>query len=155
MAMIKTQTHMEKEIFESPRVLKQFLAKQWETIAHAAEAIKSYRPRFVVLAARGTSDNAGAYARYLIEKEWKIPVSLGAPSIMTLYGSKVDYSQGLVLGISQSGEGPDVCRILREARRQGALTIGVTNNPQSRLAQEAQTTINLEAGLEKSVAATK
>ena len=151
----ETQTYMEKEIFESPRVLKRLLAKQWEALARTAEAIRDHRPRFVILAARGTSDNAGAYARYLIEKDWGIPVSLAAPSIMTLYGSKVDYSQGLVIGISQSGEGTDVCQIIHDARSQGALTIGVTNNPKSKLAKEAEYTIHLEAGLEKSVAATK
>jgi glucosamine--fructose-6-phosphate aminotransferase (isomerizing) len=91
----------------------------------------------------------------LIEKEWGIPVSLAAPSIMTLYGSKIDYTQGLVIGISQSGEGPDVCRIIHEARGQGAMTLGVTNNPKSKLAKEAEYNLDLEAGLEKSVAATK
>ncbi len=153
--MTTTQTYMEKEIQESPLVLRRFLSTQWASLTAAAEAIQTRKPRFVILAARGTSDNAGTYARYLIEKEWGIPVSLAAPSIMTLYGSKVDYSQGLVLGISQSGEGPDVCQIIHDARKQGALTIGLTNNSKSKLAKESEFTVDLEAGPEKSVAATK
>lgn len=153
--MTNTQTHMEREIQDSPRVLRKFLARQWGALTRVSEAIQSRKPRFVILAARGTSDNAGTYARYLIEKEWGIPVSLAAPSVMTLYGSKLDYRQCLVLGVSQSGEGPDVCRILSDARAQGALTLGVTNNAKSRLAKEAEYVLNLEAGLEKSVAATK
>ncbi len=146
---------MEKEILESPRVLRRFLARQWAALTRSAEAIRAYNPRFTVLAARGTSDNASTYARYLIEKQWGIPVSLAAPSVMTLYGGKVDYRGGLVLGVSQSGEGPDVCRIIRDARRRGALTIGITNNAKSRLAEEAELTLRLMAGPEKSVAATK
>lgn len=146
---------MEKEIQESPRVLRSFLSKQWSALVRAAEAIQKRKPRFVILVARGTSDNAGTYARYLIEKEWGIPVSLAAPSITTLYGAKVDYRQCLVLGVSQSGEGPDVCRIIRDARAQGALTIGLTNNAKSRLAKESELSIDLMAGPEKSVAATK
>jgi len=150
-----TRTLMEKEILESPQVLRRFLSRQWTALSRAAEAIQNRKPRFVVIAARGTSDNAGTYARYLIEKEWGIPVSLAAPSVTTLYGARVNYSQCLVIGVSQSGEGPDVCRILHDARRQGALTLGVTNNPQSRLAKEAECALDLMAGPEKSVAATK
>lgn len=146
---------MEKEIQESPRVLRKFLTRQWIALTKAAEAVQSRKPRFVILAARGTSDNAGTYARYLIEKEWGIPVSLAAPSVMTLYGGKVDYRDSLVLGVSQSGEGPDVCQIIQDARKQGALTIGVTNNAKSRLAKEAEFTLDLLSGPEKSVAATK
>ncbi|HJT23819.1 MAG TPA: SIS domain-containing protein, partial [bacterium] len=153
--MAFTQTLMEKEIVESPRVLRKFLSSQWSALSRAAEAIRNRRPRFVVIAARGTSDNAGTYIRYLIEKEWGMPVSLAAPSLMTLYGAKVDYRQCLVLGVSQSGEGPDVCRIIHEARAQGALTIGVTNNAKSRLAKEAEFALDLMSGPEKSVAATK
>ncbi len=146
---------MEKEILESPRVLRKFLSSQWAALVRVAEAIHNYKPRFVVLAARGTSDNAGTYVRYLIEKEWGIPVSMAAPSLTTLYGAKVDYRQCLVIGVSQSGEGPDVCRIIQDACKQGALTLGVTNNAKSRLAKEARFTLDLMAGPEKSIAATK
>ncbi len=146
---------MEKEILESPQALRRFLSRQWKALTRAAQAVQDFKPRFVVLAARGTSDNAGTYARYLIEKEWGIPVSLAAPSVTTLYGAKVQYRHCLVIGISQSGEGPDVCRILHDARKQGALTLGVTNNARSRLAKEAEYSLDLMAGPEKSVAASK
>jgi len=150
-----TKTLMEKEIMESPKVARRFVSSQWVNLAKAAAAIQAYKPRFVVLVARGTSDNACTYARYLIEKEWKIPVSLAAPGVTTLYNAKIDYRGGLVMGVSQSGQGPDVCDVIQTARSQSALTIGITNNPKSRLAQEAKYTINLSCGLEKSVAATK
>ncbi len=153
--MTNTKTFMEKEILEGPQVLRKFLSTQWNALIKAAEAIQERKPRFVILAARGTSDNACTYARYLIEKEWGIPVSLAAPSVKTLYGAKINYQGGLVLGVSQSGQGPDVCDMIQSARSQGALTVGVHNNPKSRLAKEAEFTLNLSAGLEKSVAATK
>jgi glutamine---fructose-6-phosphate transaminase (isomerizing) len=153
--MPNTQTLMEKEIMESPLVLRQFLARQWNGLMRTAEAIRGRKPHFVVLAARGTSDNACTYGRYLIEKEWGIPVSLAAPSVKTLYGAKISYKNGLVIGVSQSGQGPDVCDIVQSARSQGALTVGFTNNSKSRLAKEAEFTLDLSAGPEKSVAATK
>jgi glutamine---fructose-6-phosphate transaminase (isomerizing) len=150
-----TQTLMEKEILESPMALRRFLSKQWNALVKTAEAISERKPRFATLVARGTSDNACTYARYLIEKEWGIPVSLAAPSVKTLYGAKIDYSGGLVVGVSQSGQGPDVCDMIQTARSQGALTVGVTNNSKSRLAKEAEYTLDLMSGPEKSVAATK
>jgi glucosamine--fructose-6-phosphate aminotransferase (isomerizing) len=146
---------MEKEIMESPKVAQKLVNTQWANILKAAEAIRVYKPRFVVLVARGTSDNACTYARYLIEKEWKVPVSLAAPGVTTLYGSKIDYRGGLVIGVSQSGQGPDVCDVVQTARSQSALTVGLTNNMKSRLAHEAKYTIDLSCGPEKSVAATK
>jgi glucosamine--fructose-6-phosphate aminotransferase (isomerizing) len=150
-----TKTLMEKEIMESPQVLRRLVNGQWKNLWKAAQAVGKFKPRFVVLVARGTSDNACTYARYLIEKDWKVPVSLAAPGVKTLYGSKIDYRGGLVIGVSQSGQGPDVCDVVQAARKQGALTIGLTNNMKSRLAQEAQYTIDLSCGPEKSVAATK
>ncbi len=150
-----TQTLMEREIQEGPKALRRLFAGQWGNLKRAAEAIHDRKPLFVVLAARGTSDNAATYARYLMEKEWGIPVSLAASSVLTLYGRKMDYQRGLVVGVSQSGEGPDVCHLVEKAREQGALTVSLTNNPKSRLAKSAQFSIDLMAGLEKSVAATK
>lgn len=150
-----TQTKMEKEILETPVALKRFISKEWPALLKAAEAVQKLRPLFVVMVARGASDNAATYARYLIERHWGVPVSSSAPSIHTLYGAGVAYRQGLVIGISQSGEGPDVCEMIKDARNQGALTIGITNNPKSRLAKESEHTLALEAGTELSVAATK
>ncbi len=153
--MSNTKTLMEKEIMETPSVLRRFVSGQWADLIKTAQAVQKFKPRFVVLVARGTSDNACTYARYLIEKDWKIPVSLAAPGVTTLYHSKIDYRGGLIIGVSQSGQGPDVCDVVQSARKQGALTIGLTNNKKSRLAQEAQYTLDLSCGPEKSVAATK
>jgi glucosamine--fructose-6-phosphate aminotransferase (isomerizing) len=152
---IQTNTKMEKEILETPLALKRFISHEWKALMKASEAIQKINPLYVVIVARGASDNAGTFARYLIEKNWGIPVSSAAPSIHTLYDSRVSYKRGLVIGISQSGEGPDVCEIIKDARNQGALTIGLTNNPKSRLAEESEYVLALEAGLEQSVAATK
>src|SRR5579859_6148468 len=98
---------MEKEIMETPMALRRFFDRQWASLGQIEEAIRDFKPQFVVLVARGTSDNACSYARYLIEKEWGIPVSLAAPSIMTLYGGKISFGRAVVMGVSQSGEGPD------------------------------------------------
>lgn len=147
--------HMEREIAESPKVLRRFFATQSRALFAFAKDARLRSPRLVVLVARGTSDNAATYARYLIEREWGVPVSLAAPSLLTLYRASVDFRDALVVGISQSGEGPDTCRVVEEARRQGALTLAVTNFPKSRLARAAAHSLALSAGWERSVAATK
>lgn len=152
---MRKSTWMEKEIQETPRVIRRFFQTQREALLDLGERLRRNPPRLVVLAARGTSDNACTFARYLIEKEWGTPVSLAAPSLLTLYRARVDYRGALVIGVSQSGEGPDVCRLVEEARAQGALTVGVTNTRGSRLARSAEHPIFLEAGKEHSVAATK
>ena len=113
------------------------------------------RPRLVVLVARGTSDNAALFGRYLLEITTGIPVSLAAPSIATLYEARVDYRDALVVGISQSGESTDTNLVLERAREQGALTLGITNESGSTLARIAEHVFLVRAGREKSVAATK
>jgi len=109
----------------------------------------------VVLAARGTSDNAALFGRYLVEITTGIPVSLAAPSILTLYEARVDYREALVVAISQSGESPDVNVVLERAKAQGALTLGITNEASSTLARTAEHLFLVRAGRERSVAATK
>jgi glutamine---fructose-6-phosphate transaminase (isomerizing) len=113
------------------------------------------RPRFIVIAARGTSDNAAQFGRYLIEITTGIPVSLAAPAIITLYQSAMDLREVLVVGISQSGESTDTNAVLAHARERGAVTVGITNEPKSALAQTAEFTLLVRAGKEESVAATK
>jgi len=108
-----------------------------------------------VLAARGTSDNAATFGRYLLEIMTGIPVSLAAPSVVTLYDKRIDYSGALVVGISQSGESTDTNAFLEHARAQGVVTVGVTNEPESTLAKLAEHVVLVRAGKEKSVAATK
>ena len=109
----------------------------------------------MVLVARGTSDNAALFGRYLLEITTGIPVSLAAPSIATLYGAKVDYRDALVVAISQSGESTDTNMVLEWARARGAMTLGITNERSGTLARLAEHVWLVRAGREKSVAATK
>jgi glutamine---fructose-6-phosphate transaminase (isomerizing) len=148
-------SRMLEEIRQQPTVLEKTLREGWRT----AEKLRAYfaknRPRMIVLAARGTSDNAAQFGRYLLEIETGIPVSLSAPSIYTLYKTKVDLKGALVVAISQSGESTDTNYVLEQARRQGAMTVGITNEAGSTLAGLGDFTLLVRGGREKSVAATK
>ena len=108
-----------------------------------------------MIAARGTSDNAGRYAQYLLGAVNRLPVALATPSLFTIYNQVPRFRNALVLGISQSGKSPDIVGVVAEARRQGALTAAITNEVDSDLAQQADHVIRLHAGNERSVAATK
>lgn len=143
---------MESEIREQPSVLAR------QTAAYADAALRAVQGRefdLVLLAARGSSDNAALYARYLIEIHLGIPVSLAAPSVITRYESRLRYPRTLAIGISQSGAAPDVSEVLAFMRRQGHTTLAITNTEGSRMTQEAEFSLLLGAGLERSVAATK
>ncbi|MGH9582819.1 MAG: SIS domain-containing protein, partial [Bryobacteraceae bacterium] len=105
--------------------------------------------------ARGTSDNAAQFGRYLLEIATGIPVSLAAPSVFTLYGAKLAWKDALVVAISQSGESTDINLVLESAKAAGAFTIGITNESESSLARLASQTFLVRAGKETSVAATK
>jgi glucosamine--fructose-6-phosphate aminotransferase (isomerizing) len=109
----------------------------------------------VVLAARGTSDHAALYAKYLIEVVLQLPAGLASPSTISAYGAKPDFRDVLVFGVSQSGGSPDLIRYLQVARAQGALTVAVTNNADSELAQAVELHLDVLAGPERAVAATK
>jgi glucosamine--fructose-6-phosphate aminotransferase (isomerizing) len=113
------------------------------------------RPRLIVLVARGTSDNAAQFGRYLIEITTRVPVSLAAPSILTLYQCPVNLHDVVVIGISQSGESTDTNAVLEDARKQGATTIGITNNAGSAMASIVEFPLPIAAGVEISIAATK
>src|SRR5580698_2156413 len=126
------------EIREQPSALERTLVGGLRAARRLERAVKAKRPRLIVLAARGTSDNAAQFGRYLIEMTTGIPVSLAAPSIVTLYGATVDLRDALVVAISQSGESTDTNMVLEHARQQGALTVGVTNEPRSSLACMAE-----------------
>jgi glucosamine--fructose-6-phosphate aminotransferase (isomerizing) len=145
---------MYTEIREQPEVLATIL-EEWETVARAARTLRSRGFRFAMLAARGTSDNAALYAKYLFEIRLGVPVSLASPSAFTLYESEMNLENVLVIGISQSGESKDVLEVLRRSRQLGALTLSVTNDESSSLASAADIHLWLHAGREKSVAATK
>ena len=143
------------EIAEQPEVLERLLAEEGGAIAAAAREIARRRPRYAVIAARGSSDNAARYAQHLLGRLARMPVALATPSLHTLYHEPPRYTDALVLGISQSGESPDIVAVLEEARRQGCATLAITNDPDSPLARAAGHSLALHAGEERSVAATK
>lgn len=143
---------MESEVYEQPRVL----AKGATAYEEAAErALLNRKFGQVLIAARGSSDHAAQYARYLIEIHLGIPVSLAAPSVLTRYGVRVRYRDALAIGISQSGSAPDVSEVLAAMRSEGHATLAITNTEGSRLTREAEHSILLDVGSERSVAATK
>jgi glutamine---fructose-6-phosphate transaminase (isomerizing) len=147
---------MAAEIAEQPAVWRRLLTDGPAAgLDAAATLIRERAPRMVLLAARGTSDHAALYAKYLVEIEHKLPAGLVSPSTMTAYGARPDLRDVLMLGVSQSGGSPDLVRSLEVARAQGALTVAVTNNPGSPLAAAAHAHVDVLAGPERSVAATK
>jgi glucosamine--fructose-6-phosphate aminotransferase (isomerizing) len=146
---------MLEEIREQPAVLERVYRFEAAKAAALARRLRVRRPQVVVLAARGTSDNAAIYGRYLIETHLGVPVSLAAPSVVTLYGARLRLRGTVVIGLSQSGQSPDIVRFVEEARAAGALTVAMTNAPHSPLARAAHEVLFLHAGPEHSVAATK
>ncbi len=149
------QTLLYKEIHEQPAVIGRVLHEEIGVLQNLAEDIRARDISHVIIAARGTSDNAGRYAKYLLGSVNRLPVGLATPSLFTIYQKPPRFGNALVLGISQSGKSPDIVSVLTEARTQGALTAAFTNNPDSELGQRVKYVINLHAGEEKSVAATK
>jgi glucosamine--fructose-6-phosphate aminotransferase (isomerizing) len=150
-----TQTNLYHDIHEQPAVLHRLLAEQQAAVAELAQTMAEQAITQVVIAARGTSDNAGRYAQYLFGAMNALPVILATPSLFTLYRRPPRFGRALVLGISQSGKSPDIIAVLEEARRQGALTAVITNHCTSELAAQGDVVIDLCAGREKAVAATK
>ena len=148
-------TLMQKEIFEQPRALTECLDYNHKTLLDLTQRLKKESICNVVVAARGTSDHAGIYGKYLIESLVGTPVGLSAASVVTLYGGKVNYKNMLVIGISQSGKAADVLEIMKQAKRQGAITCTITNTLGSPLADCADFHLYCNVGLESSVAATK
>ncbi len=148
-------SHLYQEIHEQPDVLARLLSHEKTKIQQLAAEIKKRRLRYVVIAARGTSDNAARYAQYLLGSINRLPVALATPSLFSIYKKPPDIKDALVLGISQSGQSPDILAVLSEARRQKALTAVITNYPDSILGQTADHVLSLQTGIEQSVAATK
>jgi glucosamine--fructose-6-phosphate aminotransferase (isomerizing) len=147
--------HIEREIAEQPAVIKRLLEEGAPIARKIAAAIRNFDPQFVMIAARGTSDNAGRYAQYLMGIHARLPVALAAPSIHTLYEVAPRLQRALVIGISQSGQSEDVRRVIADGRQQGALTVSITNDASSPIANAAEFHMPLLAGEEVSVAATK
>jgi glucosamine--fructose-6-phosphate aminotransferase (isomerizing) len=143
------------EILEQPDVARRFLERAPEMVGPLADAIRARDLDHVVIAARGTSDHAAIYAQYVLGIRHGLSVGLGTPSIISLYGAAPRLDRSLVIGISQSGASPDVVAVVEAGRRQGAPTLAITNTPDSPLGRAAATCIDLGAGHEHSIAATK
>src|SRR5258708_15253622 len=146
---------MLEEIRQQPETLSKTLVTGFKSICDLRRHFEAHRPRLLVMVARGTSDNAAQFGRYLIEITTRIPVSLAAPSILTLYDSPLDFRDVLVIGISQSGESTDTNAVLEDARKRSATTVGITNDASSAMARTAEYPLLIDAGPEHSVAATK
>lgn len=141
------------EIFEQQSVISNLLQNQVDQIGAIATSIG--KPASIFIAARGTSDNAARFAKYVWGNNNRIPVALAAPSLFSVYQNPPNLGDNLVVGISQSGESPDLLAVLAEANQQGCKTLAITNQSESPLAQEADYLIDVQAGSELSVAATK
>jgi glutamine---fructose-6-phosphate transaminase (isomerizing) len=147
---------MAADIAEQPAGYARLLdGEHAKAIAAVAATVAERQPRHVVFVGRGTSDHAALYGAYLTEIRLGIPVGLASPSTITLYGARPDLSDALVIGVSQSGGSPDLTGVLTVARETGALTLAVTNNPNSPLTEVAELAIDVAAGHERAVAATK
>jgi glucosamine--fructose-6-phosphate aminotransferase (isomerizing) len=143
------------EILEQPAALRRLLTEGRESVAHAAAKIGAFNPEWALIAARGSSDNAARYAQYLLGAHNGLGVGLALPSLISLYGAAPRMGRAAVIGISQSGQSPDIVGVLDTAAQQGAVTVAVTNDPASPLARAASATLPLLAGEEKAVAASK
>jgi glutamine---fructose-6-phosphate transaminase (isomerizing) len=150
-----TMSQMIKEILEQPVALRRTFDAERSHVLRFRSFAGKRNFRLIVLVARGTSDNAALFGRYLLELTTGIPVSLCAPSIHTIYRAPLRLKDALVVGISQSGEGADINLVLEAARRQGAYTVGITNEARSAMAETVHETFFARAGRQRSVAATK
>jgi glucosamine--fructose-6-phosphate aminotransferase (isomerizing) len=147
--------HMLREIHEQPEAIRQTLKREGANIAELAEVFRERRPRMVILAARGTSDNAGTYLRYIVGAVNGMTVASAAPSLLTAYHSNMNIEDAVVIGISQSGKATDVIEVLETSRRLGATTVALTNTADSPIVNAVEFPLLTHAKTEKAVAATK
>ncbi len=150
-----SSSRLELELREQPHALARLLERQTANARELGELFHLPDIQYVLIASRGSSSNAARYAQYLLGRANRVPVSFATPSLYTLYGQPPRLDGALVIGISQSGESPDVRAVIDEARRQGRPTIAITNVPESPIGRAAEALLPLEAGEELAVAATK
>jgi glucosamine--fructose-6-phosphate aminotransferase (isomerizing) len=146
---------LESELYEQPEALARLLERQSPHVEEVAAAFRRDDVRYILIASRGSSSNAARYAQYLLGRAQRVPVMFATPSLYTIYEQPPRLDGAVVLGISQSGASPDVVSVLAEARRQGRPTVSITNGLDSAIAQQSDAVLLLEAGEERSVAATK
>ncbi|MBN2689788.1 MAG: SIS domain-containing protein [Gammaproteobacteria bacterium] len=149
------QTIMTKEAIEAPQIVANQLQENQKTVSALVTRLRKKPPLFAVTIGRGSSDHACNYAKYLLEICLQLPTASAAPSVSTLYNSELNVDHGLVIGISQSGQSPDICEIMRSARKNKGVTVAIVNDVLSPLAQEAEFVLPMLAGNEAAVAATK
>jgi len=150
-----SETQLFAEIHEQPAAVARLLARERERVRGLVPALFRADVRYVLIAARGTSDNAARYAQYLFGTQHRLPVALAAPALYTLYETPPDMAGALVIAISQSGRSPDIVSVIQAARAQGRPTLAITNHPASPLAEAAEHVLPIHAGEERSIAATK
>ena len=153
--MPATRSQMRAEIDEIPAAVERLLRTSSAELEAAGHSLRKRDPSMIVTIARGSSDHAAAYLKYAIELVAGIPVASIGPSIMSIYGRELTLKGAAAISISQSGKSPDIVAMTEAARRSGALTLALTNTPSSPLAAAAELSLDLAAGVEKSVAATK
>ncbi|MBN2556312.1 MAG: SIS domain-containing protein [Anaerolineales bacterium] len=147
--------HYHDEINEQPQVFRTLLDAETANVHAIAAALRTRVIRYMVIAGRGTSDNAGQYGKYLFGSHLRLPTVMATPSLYTLYDQGPKMEDGLVIGLSQSGEPEDVVSVLEAARAEGAATLAITNHNDSPLAQTAEHVIDIHAGKELAVTASK
>ena len=153
--MTTAETQMRREVLEIPVAVDRLLRLGGDDIRHAADAIRARNPSYLVSVARGSSDHVATYLKYAAELLTGTPMASIGPSIASIYNRKLNLAGSVCLSVSQSGKSPDIVEMARMAREGGALSIAMTNDPDSPLAQAADRALNLHAGPELSVAATK
>jgi glucosamine--fructose-6-phosphate aminotransferase (isomerizing) len=152
---LNATTHMRREIAEIPEATARLLEGSAKELAETGLHLKRANPRFVTTVARGSSDHAASFLKYAIELNAGLPVASIGPSISSIYGARLKLADSACLAISQSGKSPDIVTMAEGARSGGALTIALTNTAGSPLAEASEHAIDIRAGVEKSVAATK
>jgi glucosamine--fructose-6-phosphate aminotransferase (isomerizing) len=146
---------LERELSEQPEALQRLLDAHRDRAKELGALLRRRDVRYLLIASRGSSSNAARYAQYLLGRASRVPVAFATPSLYTLYEQPPRLEGALVIGISQSGESPDVRAVIDEARRQGRPTLAITNSPDSPIGRAAEAVLGLEAGTERAVAATK
>lgn len=150
-----TPTHMRREVLEIPNAVSRLLDQSAADMERAGEELRTVDPRILVSVARGSSDHVASFLQYAVELTAGVPVASLGPSIGSIYGARLKLKDAACLAISQSGKSPDIVAMAKTAREGGALTIALTNTPGSPLADVSQHSIDIAAGPELSVAATK
>jgi glucosamine--fructose-6-phosphate aminotransferase (isomerizing) len=146
---------LQNEIRQQPQVLMTLLDRETKNVWRIAADLRARNIKYLIVAARGTSDNAARYGQYLLGAYNRLPVGLATPSLFSVYGQPPRLEDSLVIGISQSGQSPDIVAVLKEAQRQDVPTLAITNDPASPLAAQGDYVLSLHAGKEQAVAATK